>query len=143
MFQTILIPLDGSARAENILPHVEQLAHGLKARIIFLQVIEPGDQVTPEAIVAEMRQKEKEALAYLAALKEGFRSKGIEAQEIVERGPAVETIIRIAAKQKVDLIAMASHGRGGMSRVFYGSVAAGILQRVDRPLLLVRAREER
>ena len=43
-------------------------------------------------------------------------------------------------KKCADLIAMASHGRTGMSQVFYGSVAAGVLHRVDRPLLLVRAR---
>ena len=46
----------------------------------------------------------------------------------------------LAQEHAVDLIAMASHGRGGLSRVFYGSVAAGILQRIDRPLLLIRAR---
>jgi nucleotide-binding universal stress UspA family protein len=46
----------------------------------------------------------------------------------------------VAARQGADLIAMTSHGRGGLPRVFYGSVAASVLQRVDRPLLLVRSR---
>jgi nucleotide-binding universal stress UspA family protein len=58
----------------------------------------------------------------------------------VESGNVVETIIRVAAEESADLIAMASHGRGGLSRVFYGSVAAGTLQQVDRPLLLIRSR---
>jgi nucleotide-binding universal stress UspA family protein len=142
MYQSILVPLDGSTRAEKILPHLEQLAQGLKARVIFLQVVEPGSQLTAEAIVAEMRQKEKEAEAYFGGLIDAYRAKNIEAEKIIERGPVVDTIIRVAARQRVDLIAMASHGRGGVSRVFYGSVAAGVLQRVDRPLLLVRSREE-
>jgi nucleotide-binding universal stress UspA family protein len=54
-------------------------------------------------------------------------------------GPIVEEIINIADRENVDLIAMASHGRTGLPRAFYGSVAAGILHRIDRPLLLVRS----
>jgi nucleotide-binding universal stress UspA family protein len=54
----------------------------------------------------------------------------------------VEGIIAVAASEEVDLIAMASHGRGGLARVFYGSVAAGVLQRIDRPLLLIRSRKD-
>jgi len=57
----------------------------------------------------------------------------------VEIGPVVETIITVAEGEGADLIAMASHGRTGLSRVFYGSIAAGVLQRVDRPLLLIRS----
>ena len=44
-----------------------------------------------------------------------------------------------AERERVDLIAMASHGRTGLSRAVYGSVAAGVLHQVDRPMLLVRA----
>jgi nucleotide-binding universal stress UspA family protein len=47
--------------------------------------------------------------------------------------------MRIARQEDASLIAMASHGRGGLSDVYYGSVAAGVLQRIDRPLLIVRA----
>jgi nucleotide-binding universal stress UspA family protein len=53
----------------------------------------------------------------------------------------VEKIISMAAQEGVDLIAPAGHGRGGLSRVFYGSVAAGLLHRVDRPLLVIRSRK--
>ncbi|MCB0137738.1 MAG: universal stress protein, partial [Caldilineaceae bacterium] len=54
-------------------------------------------------------------------------------------GPVVTAILDVAEREKADLIAMASHGRTGLSRVFYGSVAAGILHKADRPLLLIRA----
>ena len=57
----------------------------------------------------------------------------------VADGPVVTSIINIASQEDVDLIALASHGRSGLARVYYGSVAAGILQRVDRPLLLIRS----
>ena len=57
----------------------------------------------------------------------------------VAYGPVVEAIIDAAGREGADLIAIASHGRSGLSQVFYGSVAAGVLHRVDRPLLLIRS----
>jgi nucleotide-binding universal stress UspA family protein len=65
--------------------------------------------------------------------------KGINTQINICHGAVVEEIIKVAENEKVDIIALASHGRTGLSRVFYGSVAAGILHRIDRPLLLVRS----
>jgi nucleotide-binding universal stress UspA family protein len=58
-------------------------------------------------------------------------------------GAIVAEIIDAAEREGADLIAMASHGRTGLARVFYGSVAAGVLHRVDRPLLLVRSEGDR
>lgn len=51
----------------------------------------------------------------------------------------MQAILNAAKSEKADLIAMASHGRTGLSRVFYGSVAEGVLHRVDRPLLIIRS----
>ena len=56
-------------------------------------------------------------------------------------GPVVKEILDFAEEEKVDLIALSSHGRTGLSRLFYGSVAAGILHQVDRPLLVIRAQD--
>jgi nucleotide-binding universal stress UspA family protein len=148
MYYTILVPLDQSKRAEAILPHVENLATLYGARVIFLVVVEPlravvasGGQysATHEGLVAQ----EKEIANYLAGLQGEFREKGIESVGRLAHGPVVAEIIRTANTEDVDLIAIASHGRGGLSRVFYGSVAAGVLQRIDRPLLIIRALDER
>jgi nucleotide-binding universal stress UspA family protein len=68
-----------------------------------------------------------------------FREVGISTKLVVEESPIVSTIINVAVKHNVDIVAMASHGHTGLSHVFYGSVAAGVLHRVDRPLLLIRA----
>ncbi len=87
--------------------------------------------------------QEKEIENYLAGLQGEFREKGIESVVRLAHGPVVAEIIRTANTENVDLIAMASHGRGGLSRVFYGSVAAGVLQRIDRPLLIIRALDAR
>ncbi|MGO9309658.1 MAG: universal stress protein, partial [Spirochaetia bacterium] len=71
------------------------------------------------------------------------REKGIEAHVHVSLGPVVGTIIDLAVQEKVDLIALASHGRTGLPAFFYGSVAAGVLHRADRPLLIVRSIQPR
>jgi nucleotide-binding universal stress UspA family protein len=145
MYNTILVPLDGSKRAERILSHVEELARRLQASIVFLQVVEPTFDVkdrhgTVMDINMELiEQREREANTYLAGLEGEYENRGIQTRTFVEKGPVVSTIIQVAEREGADLIAMASHGRTGLSRVVYGSVAAGVLHQVDRPLLLIRA----
>lgn len=145
MYNVILVPLDGSRRAETILPYVEELAILRKSTVIFLQVIEPSAaMVTPYDMVpyydAEMFEKwVNEAKTYLAGKQGELNAKGITTKAFVEQGPVVRTVLDVAEREGVDLIAMASHGRTGLGRVFYGSVAAGVLHQADRPLLLVRA----
>jgi nucleotide-binding universal stress UspA family protein len=147
MYQSILIPLDGSKRAERILTHIDPLARHFNSRLILLRVVEPdlgggGTQGTPAEFFLQAYDRNlDDAKAYLSGLQGEFRSRGMQARTLVERGPVVSTIIRIARQEEADLVAMASHGRTGLSRAFYGSVAAGVLHRIDRPLLLVRADE--
>lgn len=147
MYKTILVPLDGSPRAEAILPYVEELARRFHSRVIFLRVVEPAALMSSphesyaRLYVQQMQQRQTEAEMYLKALQGKFREKGIEAQGNVEHGPVVEAICQTAELHNADLIALASHGYTGLARVYYGSVAAGLLQRIDRPLLLIRARD--
>jgi len=144
MYHKILVPLDGSKRADRILPHVEELAKRYKAKVIFLQIVEYKTITTPEGAFInysdqEFDQIKKQAETYLEGIQGEFRGKNIDSQTHVTHGPVVEGIINIAELEGVDLIALASHGRGGLNRVFYGSVAAGLLHRVDRPLLIIRS----
>ena len=145
MYHTILAPLDGSKHAEAILPHVQNLAQCYRAKVIFLQVVEPSPLIfEPNAVYPlfdqeELERRTKEAETYLSARQGEFREKGIDTRTYVVHGPIVAEIIDAAEREGADLIAMASHGRTGLAQVFYGSVAAGVLHRVDRPLLLVRS----
>lgn len=149
MYERILVPLDGSSRAEAIIPHVENLARCFGARVIFLQVLEPDPILVgpydAQALVMSSEDADErlsEIDGYLAGWEGEFREKLIEAKRVVARGPVVGNIINVAERENADLIAMASHGRSGLSQFFYGSVAAGVLQRVERPLLLIRARDD-
>jgi nucleotide-binding universal stress UspA family protein len=148
MYTTILVPLDGSPRAEAILPHAEELAGHYHAQIILLQVVELPSVNSFEGYNSEWHQKvmakrADEATAYLEDVGQRLRTSGVSVSLRVESGTVVSRILQMAEETGADLIAMASHGRSGILRVFYGSVAAGILQRVDRPLLLIRSRQTR
>ena len=153
MYKKLLVPLDGSPRAENILPHVENLALQFKSKVFFLQVVEPPLQFVNPSIyettiqtdviheyLIDFKRKKEEISDYLTGIQGGFQKKGIEAKILVEQGLVVETVLTVAQREDVDMIAIASHGRTGLSRVFYGSVAAGIMQKIDRPILIIRAR---
>jgi len=149
MYSNILVPLDGSVRAEAVLPHVEELALSSKGRVLLLRVV---DLVAPigaaEPAYAGLRQREmeqetREARAYLTPLQGTFRQKGIDAHTLVAYGRTIDAILETAESENVDLIAIASHGRSGLARVVYGSVAAGLLQRARRPLLFIPSRDGR
>lgn len=148
MYKKILVPLDGSKRAEAILRHVEEMALRYEARVILLQVEEEifklgyTEYVDVSNYEQRHREQRQKAEAYLAGVQGEFREKGIDVKKLILPGPVVPAILEAAAREDADLIAMASHGRGGLARAFYGSVAVGGLHRVDRPLLIIRARGE-
>lgn len=145
MYKKILVPLDGSARAEAILPHVEGLAACTGATLILLHIIDPPltlvspYDVMPNLSMEDLQEQKRQVEEYLEAVQKKLQGKSIASRCLTEYGAVVTTIIEVAVRENADLIAMASHGRTGLSRVFYGSVAAGVLHQVDRPLLLVRA----
>lgn len=148
MYNRILVPLDGSKRAEAILPHVEDLARRYGAEVILLHVVEPVPfSVGPEGayivLREELERRTEQGEMYLSGLEDEYRDKGIEIRTRVVHGSSVEAITEAAERESADLVAMASHGRTGLRRVFYGSVAAGVLNRIDRPLLLIRAHDDR
>jgi nucleotide-binding universal stress UspA family protein len=145
MFKRILVPLDGSRRAERILPYVEEIAYAHESTVIVLQVVEPaiivaGPYDTSLAYDHEAADRAvAEATGYVNCVVGELLEKGIAARHMVEPGPVASTILEVAAREHVDLVALASHGRTGLARAFYGSVTAGILHQADRPLLVIRS----
>jgi nucleotide-binding universal stress UspA family protein len=146
MYNKILVPLDGSKRAETILPHAEEMANRYGAEIIFLRVEELHVMLGWDEVVdlAKCHEKfdtrKKVSESYLDQLKAEFRDKGIKTNTHVVYGPVVKSILTAAEEMEVDIIVMASHGLSGLPRTFYGSVTAGVLQKIDRPLLIIRTR---
>lgn len=148
MIQTILVPLDGSTRAEQILLHATNLAKKFEASLTLLQIITPvypmGSIESPgyaQVMLDEMKVLKESANTYLKELKAKLKEEGLEANVRVEQGQPVERILAIADEIDADLIAMNSHGRTGLPRVIFGSVAAGVLHGTNRPLYLIRSDE--
>jgi nucleotide-binding universal stress UspA family protein len=142
------VPLDESPRAQTILSHVENIARFHQSTVILLRVLRPFmvsngyPQLLLEETGAERDRRFEKAQRYLDGIKSEFKEKGIEARTVLETGPVVRTIIAVSRHESVDLIALASHGRTGLSQVFYGSTASGVLNQADRPLLLIRSGDE-
>jgi nucleotide-binding universal stress UspA family protein len=153
MFERILVPLDGSKRAERILDPVEGLASEMNSSLVLLQVtnfyqigmIAPTTfaehTINLEADWRVYQQTIGAAEKYLDELCKKFNDKNIPCKSIVSQGEVVSSILKTADAESVDLIAIASHGHTGLASVFYGSVAAGVLHKADRPLLLIRSED--
>lgn len=144
MYSRILVPLDGSERAEKILPFVEDLARKYSSELRLLQVIEPiveiepGEKFVPKGV--KFTEAIKNAQAYIDSIANRMTAAGISAKGWALSGNVVAIICQVAEQENSDLIAMASHGRTGAARVFYGSIASGVLNRIDRPLLIIRSK---
>ena len=145
MYQKILVPLDGSKRAEAILSHVEHLVKGNNAKAILLKVEEETILLgRDEVIDVDKYRKNYEdrielSKVYLETLKNTFSEKGIDTVTRIAYGSVVRAILNVASETNSDLIALATHGFGGLAKVSYGSVAAGLLQAADIPILLIRS----
>jgi len=157
--RTILVPLDGSELAESVLPHVEAVAKQRGAEIvdvILLRVCEPPiiSSDYPEAIMPlswEEHVEQQMALCkrasekYLASVEKRLKDAGLKvrSEALVGKPPLgnpANEIIDYANRNPFNLIVMATHGRSGISRWAYGSVAARVLLGVSSPLFLVRPR---
>jgi nucleotide-binding universal stress UspA family protein len=143
--QKLLVPLDGSTLAESVLAEAAVLGKALAAEVIFLQVILPIDDVIrsgPMTIsVDEVWATQREqALRYLNEVRTRPQWTGVKTDIAVELGQPAETILDVARARGVDRIVMATHGRTGITRWVFGSVAEKILQAADRTVVLVRAR---
>ena len=134
----MLIPLDGSELSERVLPHIELLAKQSSAEVILLRVV-PFTWPNEFLHVREMGDKlDKEASDYLFALHAQLEEKGVKGECCVNEGSVPEVICDFAREREVDVIAMSTHGRGGIKRWALGSVADKVIQGSPVPVLLYR-----
>lgn len=147
MYQKIMVPLDGSELAETVLPRVESLSTSCHpGGIILVRVVEPirlpatpGVGIGPESMQQIQNNQEMEARQYLAGIQERLGKSNIPAQAQVLFGSAAEALAVYAAENHVNLIVMATHGRSGVSRWVWGSVADRLLRSACAPVMVVRA----
>ena len=143
MYTRMLIPLDGSTVAEQVLPYARFFARALTIPVELLEVVDP-EAITllsnpkqgryVDTLLAERAQSGK---TYLEAIARSFE--GANVKWFVEKGKAEEVVIEEAAADKDTLIVMATHGRSGIQRWLLGSVADKVLHGATNHLLLIRA----
>lgn len=146
-FRNVLVPLDGSSLAEQILPHAIGMARLFGSRLTLLRVARAGPSFgypsVPLGVPLEPVDA-VEAKRYLDGVAERMRAEGLEAGALVARNPVpARAIAEYAEANDVDLIALATHGRGGLSRLVLGSTADKVIRSCLVPVLAYRPRTER
>ena len=134
-YKKILVTLDGSELAERALEPATLLARTSGAELVLLRVViplylwAPFFEIQPELDVARQRNRAKTE-AYLEEVRERLLEEdpALQVETVVLDGPVAETIVDYAAAAGVDLIVISSHGRSGLTRWMYGSVAEKVLQ---------------
>ena len=154
MFETVIVPLDGSELSEAALEPAKEIAVKFGARVILLRAVEPvahliaqqppmvmespaAAEANVELLEEVVEAEEKDAAAYLQDIKAHFG----DAEAIVTDADPADAIVDTAHERDAGLIVMASHGRGGLGRALFGSVADSVLRRSRVPVLLIRLEE--
>jgi nucleotide-binding universal stress UspA family protein len=141
MYQSILLPTDGSPAAEAGVQEGLRLAKALGAKVAFLYALEPlgprlllGPETLPyyQALVDDMR---KEGLAALDRATRMAQEMGVGFEAHLPEGRAAEVILKEAEKH--DLLVMATHGRTGLDAMLLGSVTQEVVRRSSKPILVV------
>lgn len=150
MFDKILVCLDGSKLAEQIMPYATEQALRFNSKVVLLQaysipssVAAAGAQaaaVSTDLLQEEAQRLQAEAQAYLEEVANPLRKKGLEVDCFTSQGIAGEVIIDYAQNENVNLIALATHGHSGLGRVIFGSVADHMLRESGLPILLIKPR---
>ncbi|MGB0385652.1 MAG: universal stress protein [Ardenticatenaceae bacterium] len=139
----IVVPLDGSPLAEQVLPHAKTLARAYGAELLLWEsayAITRG-MIGVEMAVLENRLHEinrNDARDYLKRIKLDLEVEGFKVGFEVGGMPATDAILRYAAKNEADLIAMSTHARGAIGRMIMGSVADGVIRAGPLPVLVIR-----
>ena len=146
MYKRILLPLDGSALAEQALPHAIAQAERFQAELVLLRVLEPLPRdhgVSPEAIRRAEELTTTLAGEYLEGIAARVQEHSISAQVVTIEGRPHVGILQFAETNQADLIVICTRGRSGFSRWLMGSVADRVVRGASVPVLLVRSSQEK
>jgi nucleotide-binding universal stress UspA family protein len=135
----ILVPLDGSDLAERALPLAMLLAGRAEAEVILTHVVAALDDPSGGGADGALDLAREQARAYLHEVSQRLVEPGVTLHTDVRVGLAAEGILAAADARRADLIAMSTHGRGGLGRLVYGSVADRVARGASAPVLLARA----
>ncbi|MDG5818388.1 universal stress protein [Natronococcus sp. A-GB7] len=153
MFETILLPTDGSERAERAAPYAVELAERFDATLHPMYVVDTdalGHVLGPEQVdrigagqFAEMTELHERAAAAVDGVREYVDSADVTVDPVIEAGIPRTVISRFAAENDVDLIVMTSQGRGGVRRALFGSITEDVARETNVPVMVIDADDDR
>jgi nucleotide-binding universal stress UspA family protein len=147
-YQKLLVPLDGSAWSERAIPHAMDLAKLHGAQILLLHVfVPPAPEFVPELALAGQNepfdQLRDQAKTYMDGVVAALQAEGVSVRGEVLEGFDVPGLIADTAKHEaIDLIVMSTHGRSGIARLIFGSVARGVMDHCKVPTLLIHPEKQ-
>ena len=148
-YDRIVVPLDGSELAEEAIAHAESLARATGAPLHLVRVVDTSpltqvamaglgvEQAALSAALKRIEAEEAAAAEYLEVTRERLVARGLAATTTVLTGDVVPELL--GAVQPRDLLVMTTHGRTGLTRWFFGSVAEAVIRRSPAPVLLIRS----
>jgi len=135
MFKKVLVCLDGSSFSEQVLQYASEEATASSKKLVLLQVANIATTLPePERVAAEKAK----AKTYLNKKAKSLKEMGIDTECVVIFGDPGRAIVDYAENSDIDLIAIATHGRGGITRMIFGSVAEYVIRNSKLPILLIR-----
>ncbi len=142
MYKKILIPLENSQYDDVILNHIKPLAKEASAEIILVHVADGyGARMQKQLNLADSEEIKKDR-NYLQTQKSKLAAEGFQVSDFLRRGEPSDEILKVAAHEKCDLIAMATHGHRFLKDIIFGSVAENIRHRTDTPILMVKSHQQ-
>jgi len=151
VFDRILVCLDGSELSEQIVPYASELASRFGSELVLMQVMEAlqttmapgGAGPVPVPHDLERFQKEQQRVnEYLEQVAQPLRERGLQVECVNRLGTPKHEIIDYAQQQGVQLIALSSHGRGGLKRMILGSIADAIVRESGLPVLTITPQQD-
>ena len=139
----VLVPLDGSRFGEQAIGAVARFTGADRREVVLLQVVAP---VNPAPLLRDdsvarrsVETRYSKANAYLDGVGKRLGLRGVPARTLVRSGDPAEEILGCAKADGASLIAMSTHGRSGLRRTLFGSVAEAVIRSSPLPVLIVRA----
>ena len=143
-YQKILVPLDGSGCAQRAVPHAVDIARAHNAELILLHIFRPpahefADQIALAGQDAQIQQAREQMKQYLIGVRSELRHEDLRVRTHMTEGMDIAHLIcDFVRAEAIDLVVMSTHGRSGIVRLMFGSVAHEVMRCVDVPVMLVK-----
>lgn len=147
-YKKIVVPLDGSGWSRRALPHAVDIARANGSEIILLHVFRPPAADYADTLVlagqeGQIQQLRESIEQTLMSIAHGLRDEGVSVQtQLIEGAGVASAICDFVRDENIDLVVMSSHGRTGLARFLFGSVASKVMEGIKVPVLLIHPDKE-